>query len=85
MGSNYLKEYKKLNAYGEMIGIKRKLFEFNFQYRKRIIQKLNCPTEFTRTKKKFLEALEVTGFILDKFEIKEDYEKQKITAVIEML
>ena len=40
--------------------------------------------EFTRTKKKLLEALEVAGFILDKFEIKEDYKKQKITAVIEM-
>ena len=81
-----LKEYKRLNYYGKMFNIKRKLFETNSQYNNRLKQwllKAQEP-EFTRTKKKLLEALEVAGFILDKFEIKEDYEKQKITAVIEM-
>lgn len=81
-----LKEYKRLNYYGKMFGIKRKLFETNSKYNNRLKQwllKAHEP-EFTRTKKRLLEALEVAGFILDKFEIKEDYEKQKITAVIEM-
>lgn len=81
-----IKEYKRLNYYGQMFGIKRKWFETNKKYSERLKQKLligNEP-EFTRTKKKLLEALKEAGFILDKFEIKEDYEKQKITAIIEM-
>ena len=79
-----IKEYRRLNYYGKIFGIKRKLFETNSKYKKRLKERLLTPPEFTRTKKKLLEALAEVGFILDKFEIKEDYEKQKIIAVIEM-
>lgn len=81
-----LKEYKRLNYYGKMFGIKRKLFETNSQYNKRLKQwllKAQEP-EFTSTKKKLLEALEEAGFILDNFKIIENYKKNKIFAVIEM-
>lgn len=80
------REYKRLNHFGKMFGIKRKWFETNKKYSERLKQKLligNEP-EFTRTKKKLLEALKESGFILDNFKIIENYKKGKIFAVIEM-
>ena len=81
------REYKRLNHFGKIFGIKRKWFETNKKYSERLKQKLlisNEP-EFTRTKKKLLEALKEVGFILDNFKIIENYKKGKIFAVIEIL
>lgn len=84
---NFLKEYKKLNCYGKLFGIKRKFFESNKKYSERLrfsLLKGKAP-ELTRTRKRLLETLKEIGFVLDDFKIVQNYKKERIYVVLEIL
>lgn len=80
------KEYKKLNHYGKLLGIKRKWFESNKSYRYRLVYFTSAMKEPPKRTMEILKnALENANFYLDKFEIEEDFNTGKIKVIIELI
>ena len=80
------KEYKKLNYYGKLLGIKRKWFESNKSYRHRLVYFTSAMKESPkRTMGTLKSALENANFYLDKIEIKEDFNTGKIKVIMEII
>lgn len=78
-----IKEYKKLNRYGEIIGIKRKFIETNNKYRERIqehYKKHTQPEYYYGTLRALIETLENIGF--KTYHIENDYENNQIKLTL---
>lgn len=81
----YIKEYKELNFFGKMLGIKRRFFETNKKYKERLNYFTSAMKEPPkRTKESLMQALEKAGFYLNKYEITQDFNTGKITTIIEI-
>lgn len=82
---NFLREYKKLNYYGQLIGIKRKFFETNQSYKKRLMnnfkymnQSLNCSGSLAV----LTNVLDMFGFKV--YKIQSDYENCQIKLILKI-